>query len=586
MDAKQEKMLKKVLLKVEEGRKLTNKEKKLYKDYLDTHKPPFSPLEDEKLPPEHDLTDFSLVTRNKAVSDGRSIKLEGFSITVYGKQLFNDTDLKVAYPRRYGLIGHNGLGKSTLIKHIAERAIPIPEALDLLYVEQEVPATELSVIDTVLSANRERTELLLKQKKLLTEIEDVSGTISEELFSTLRDVEDELVAIESDKEVSIAKKVLHGLGFTDIDAPTSSFSGGWRMRISIAKALYRRPTLLMLDEPTSHLDLNAVIWLTNYLSKWKRSLIVVSHDRCFLNMICQEIIEIRDQQLHYFTGNYDRYEREMADRRKKGAKEWKKLEKKIEQMRKKNTPRSQINDYIKKSGIVRPEKEYRMPIKFPSVSEVKGSLISFEDVSFSYTSTTPTIFEDLTFGIRKEDRIVFVGENGVGKSTLLKLIASKLTPTAGTVTTNDRLRIGYYDQHVSDALPLDKTPIEHLLSVNGSLTEHDVRKELGIIGLAGSDHKRLIGKLSGGQKVRVALIQLMLDRPNMLLLDEVTNYLDMESIDSLITAINNYEGAVIMVSHDMDLILRSEAQLWMCQDKTIIQDISWNDYCYQILDDE
>lgn len=586
MDVKQEKMLKKALVKVEEGRKLTNKEKKLYKEYQATHKPPSPPPEDEELLPEHDLTDFSLVTRNKTISDGRSVKLEGFSITVYGKQLFNDADLKVAYPRRYGLIGHNGLGKSTLIKHIAERAIPIPETLDLLYVEQEVPATELSVLDTVLSANRERTELLLKQKRLLTEIEDVGGTISDELFSTLRDVEDELTAIESEKEVSIAKKVLHGLGFTDIDAPTSSFSGGWRMRISIAKALYRRPTLLMLDEPTSHLDLNAVIWLTNYLSKWKRSLIVVSHDRCFLNMVCQEIIEIRDQQLHYFTGNYDRYEREMDDRRKKGAKEWKKLERKVEQMRKKNIPRSQINDYIKKSGIVRPEKEYRMPIKFPPVSEVKGSLISFKDVTFNYTPTTPTIFEELTFGIRKEDRIVFVGENGVGKSTLLKLIAEKLTPTSGTVTTNERLRIGYYDQHVSDALPLDKTPIEYLLSVNGSLTEHDVRKELGIIGLAGPDHKRLIGKLSGGQKVRVALIQLMLDRPNMLLLDEVTNYLDMESIDSLITAINNYEGAIVMVSHDMDLILRSEARLWMCQDKGIIQDISWDDYCYQVLDDE
>lgn len=172
-----------------------------------------------------------------------------------------------------------------------------------------------------------------------------------------------------------------------------------------------------------------------------------------------------------------------------------------------------------------------MPIKFLPVTEVKGSLISFDDVTFSYTPTTSTIFEDLTFGIRKEDMIVFVGENGVGKSTLLKLIGSKLTPTAGTVTTNDLLRIGYYDQHVSDALPLDKTPIEHLLSLNGSLTEHDVRKELGIIGLVGADHKRLIGKLSGGQKVRVALIQLMLDRHNMLLLDEVTNYLDMESID-------------------------------------------------------
>lgn len=231
-----------------------------------------------------------------------------------------------------------------------------------------------------------------------------------------------------------------------------------------------------------------------------------------------------------------------------------------------------------------------MPICFPPVSEVKGSLISFEDVTFRYSSSdstlNPTIFESLTFGIRKEDRIVFVGDNGVGKSTLLKLISNKVAPTSGTVTTNDRLKIGYYDQHVSDALPLDMTPVEHLLSINSSLTEHDIRKELGIIGLAGSEHKRLIRKLSGGQKVRVALIQLMLNRPNILLLDEVTNYLDMESIDSLITAINNYEGAVIMVSHDMDLILRSEAQLWMCQDKGIIQDISWANYCYQVLDDE
>lgn len=578
-----DKTLQKTLQKVKEGRKLTSKERRLYAKW---EKEGSKLVEDESKLVEEEgakesLSEFNVLLTNKVVSDGKSIKLENFSINAHGKSLFEDADLKISYPFKYGLIGRNGCGKSTLIKHISERIIDIPKELDLLYVEQEVEGTDLSVLETVLKANTVRDGLIQKRESLSKELERADSP--DHLIDQLREVEEELYAIGDEKEIAMAQQVLRGMGFTDVSLPTRLFSGGWRMRISIARALYMRPTLLLLDEPTSHLDLNAVIWLTNYLKGWKNSLVVVSHDKTFLNEVVDQIIEVRDKRLTYYRGNYDKYWNQLNDELTGAEKKWDKLQKQIAVMRKKSLPKTEINSLIKKSSAIRPSKPYLMPIQFPPIPKVRGQLIKFNDISFGYTDSPP-LFTRLNFALDQGDRIVIIGENGIGKSTFIKLLADKLEGTEGVIERNSSLRIGYYEQHVSDSLPLDQTPIEHLLSVKGTLTEHDVRKELGMIGLSGTEHKMKIGQLSGGQKVRVALIKLMLDRPNLLLLDEVTNYLDMESITCLINAINKYQGAVVMISHDMELILKTDARLWWIQDGGHIEkEIEWEEYCDTLL---
>ena len=288
---------------------------------------------------------FSASVSNTNQCTSKDINLFNFSINAHNKDLFIDADLKINYGFRYGLIGKNGIGKTTLLKHIAYRLLPISDQMDVLYVEQEVEPTNTSVFETVLSAHKERMLLI----KLVKELEqDLENNIDdEELLEKYQESCDKLNAIGADKDEGLVHKILSGLGFSieDQDWPTKQFSGGWRMRISIARALYMEPTLLMLDEPTNHLDLNAVIWFTEYLKKWKKILLIVSHSQSFLNEVCTHTINIENKKLVYYHGNYSSFAKSLSAKRKNQEKEWTKVEKALQAMQKKSAPKKNQQEF-------------------------------------------------------------------------------------------------------------------------------------------------------------------------------------------------------------------------------------------------
>jgi len=341
----------------------------------------------------------------------------------------------------------------------------------------------------------------------------------------------------------------------------------------------------LLDEPTNHLDLNAVIWLNWYLSTWKKSLLVVSHDQGFLNDVCDNIINIEDKKLEYYRGNFHKFTMALKQKKKSKLKEWEKMEKTIKQMRKKSKSKKEVNDFIakkEKEGVTKPEKEYMVSINFEEVGTIGRPVLEIKDVGFEY-SPEKKIFKNINFGLDMDSRITLVGKNGAGKSTLMKLLIGKeegkdFLPTKGHIIRKNQLRIGYYHQHFDSELPKDKTPIEYIESVskfdeedlNGKSLYQYIRKQLGSISLEGEAHTKLIGELSGGQKARVALVALILQKPHLLLMDEPTNHLDIESVNGLIDGINNFNGGVFVITHDSELVTRTDCDLWIVENNKLI----------------
>jgi len=517
-----------------------------------------------------DSTDnFNFVDNESEVRSINDIIIDEFTITIGKKQLFVDSSLSICQGKRYGLIGVNGSGKTTLMKHIAERKIKYSDTIDTLYVEQEIEPSDESVLNTVLSANTLRINLINKEHKLRERLDN-----DEDILDEYEKITEELIAINVDKDLSDVKKLLFGLGFSFEDQlkPTKHFSGGWRMRVSLAKALYMKPSLLLLDEPTNHLDLNACIWLTNYLSEWENTLLVISHNLDFLDTVCTNILNIEKYKICTYNGNYQNFKGLYNQKKKNEQKEWNKLEKEVKKIqkggKKGSATKSQVQEYIKKSGLVRPEREYSVNIKFNEAPLISRPVLEVKNVEFRYDEDN-LLFKNIDFGIDFESRITIVGPNGVGKSTLLNLLISNLKQTNGDISRNSKLRIGYYNQHFMDILPLDETPIDFLLSVNKKLKEFDIRRLLGMIGLESDLHKSLIRNLSGGQKARVVFCYLQADNPHILFLDEPTNHLDIETIQGLIDGINNFNGGVVIVSHDTRLITETNCELWVCKDRTV-----------------
>ncbi|KPJ06717.1 ATP-binding cassette sub-family F member 1 [Papilio machaon] len=540
-----------------------------------------------------------------ALENAVDIKVENFSISAKGKDLFVNANLLIANGRRYGLVGPNGHGKTTLLRHLAQRAFPLPPHIDILLCEQEVTASDMSAVDTLLESDVKRTELLKECKELEAETE--KGNLSKQ--DRLNEVYAELKAIGADAAEPRARRILAGLGFSKEmqDRATKNFSGGWRMRVSLARALYIEPTLLLLDEPTNHLDLNAVIWLDNYLQGWKKTLLVVSHDQSFLDNVCNEIIHLDQQKLFYYKGNYSMFKKMYAQKRKEMIKEYEKQEKRLKEMKshgqskkqaekkqkevltrkqEKNRSKSQREEAEEGAApvtLLQRPKEYIVKFNFPDPPPLQPPILGLHNVNFNFPGQKP-LFIDVDFGIDLNSRIAIVGPNGVGKSTFLKLLVGELSPVRGELIRNHRLRIGRFDQHSGEHLTAEESPVEYLQRLFG-LQYEKARKALGTFGLAGHAHTIKMKDLSGGQKARVALAELTLMAPDVVILDEPTNNLDIESIDALAEAINQYKGGVVIVSHDERLIRETECALYVIEDQTINEvDGDFDDYRKELLE--
>nr|XP_034841185.1 ATP-binding cassette sub-family F member 1 isoform X2 [Maniola hyperantus] len=540
-----------------------------------------------------------------ALENAVDIKVENFSISAKGKDLFVNANLLIANGRRYGLVGPNGHGKTTLLRHLAQRAFPLPSHIDILLCEQEVTANDTSAVETILEADVKRTELLKECKELEAEIE--KGAMKKQ--ERLNEVYSELKAIGADSAEPRARRILAGLGFSREmqNRATKNFSGGWRMRVSLARALYIEPTLLLLDEPTNHLDLNAVIWLDNYLQGWKKTLLVVSHDQSFLDNVCNEIIHLDQQKLFYYKGNYSMFKKMYAQKRKEQIKEYEKQEKRLKEMKahgqskkaaekkqkevltrkqEKNRSKSQREEAEDGGALItllqRP-KEYLVKFSFPDPPPLQPPILGLHNVDFNYPGQKP-LFKQVDFGIDLNTRIAIVGPNGVGKSTFLKLLVGELSPIRGELIRNHRLRIGRFDQHSGEHLTAEESPVEYLQRLFG-LQYEKARKALGTFGLASHAHTIKMKDLSGGQKARVALAELTLMAPDVVILDEPTNNLDIESIDALAEAINQYKGGVVIVSHDERLIRETDCSLYVIEDQTINEvDGDFDDYRKELLE--
>ncbi|KAK3672659.1 ATP-binding cassette, regulator of translational elongation [Recurvomyces mirabilis] len=533
-----------------------------------------------------------------AQSKSKDIKVDGIDITIGGKRILSDTNLTLAYGRRYGLVGQNGIGKSTLLRALSKREVAIPTHISILHVEQEVTGDDTPALQAVLDADVWRKHLMKEQEKItkeLAELEaerssmaDTSGDAAkldkqrEGLDITLSDVQGKLAEMESDKAEPRAASILAGLGFSHErqQFATKTFSGGWRMRLALARALFCEPDLLLLDEPSNMLDVPSITFLANYLAGYPSTVLVVSHDRAFLNEVATDIIHQHSERLDYYKGaTFDSFYATKEERRKTAKREYENqmavrahLQAFIDKFRynaaKSSEAQSRIKKLEKMPMLEAPEAEYSVHFKFPDVEKLSPPIIQMDNVSFGYTPDKP-LLKNVDLDVQLDSRIGIVGPNGAGKTTALKLLIGALSPTSGLISQNPRLRIGFFAQHHVDALDLNASAVGFMAAKYPGRSDEEYRRHLGAFGITGMTGLQKMELLSGGQKSRVAFACLGLTNPHILVLDEPSNHLDIEAMDALSTALQNFGGGVLMVSHDVTMLQNVCTSLWVCDNGTV-----------------
>ncbi|MGB3488830.1 MAG: ABC-F family ATP-binding cassette domain-containing protein [Xanthobacteraceae bacterium] len=503
------------------------------------------------------------------------LSLNDISVRIAGRLLIDHSTAQIVPGSRVGFVGRNGVGKSTLFHAIRGElplesgSIAVPPRWSIGSLAQEAPDGPESLINVVLKADRER-DALLREAETAHDPHRIA------------DIQTRLADIDAHSAPARAAAILSGLGFSTADQARScqEFSGGWRMRVALAATLFSAPDLLLLDEPTNYLDLEGTLWLEDHLANYPRTVIVISHDRDLLDTSVDQILHLDRGKLSLYKGTYSSFEeqraaREMLDAKhaKRQQEQRKRLQDFVDRFKAKASKARQAQSRVKMLEKMKPvtalvTQDVR-EITFPTPEKtLSPPIIALDGVTVGYDPAKP-VLNRVTLRIDNDDRIALLGANGNGKSTLVKLLAGKLAPFSGKIVRADKLSVGYFAQHQTDELDLTGSPYDHVRRLMPEAPESKVRARVGAIGFSGKAGDTTVKNLSGGEKARLLLGLATFAAPNMIILDEPTNHLDIDSRAALAEAINEFPGAIIMVSHDRYLIEACADQLWVVADRTV-----------------
>jgi ATP-binding cassette subfamily F protein 3 len=499
------------------------------------------------------------------------LHINGLTLRVGARVLLQEATAAINKGERVGVVGRNGTGKSTLLKAIAgefpvdQGGISLPRGERVGLLRQHAPEGDDSLLEIVLAADAERAALL-------EEAEHCQDP------HRIAEVHTRLADIEAHGAPARAARILAGLGFDEAAQarPISSFSGGWRMRVALASLLFSRPDLLLLDEPSNHLDLEATLWLEGFLKTYPGTLLLVSHDRRLLNAVAQKILHFDDKRLVLYSGNYDRFEKTRREKlERQAALQTRQLAQRrhiqsfVDRFRYKASKARQAQSRLKMLERMEPiasmVEEQTIPFDFPKPEPLSPPILNFEDCAVGYEEGKP-ILSRLNLRVDMDDRIALLGANGNGKSTFMRLISGRLKPQSGKLVKPSKLKVGYFAQEQAEELDLKASPLEHLQRLQPLATETKLRAQLGRFGFGVDKVDTKVAKLSGGERARLLFALMSREAPQLLLLDEPTNHLDVDSREALVQALNDYDGALLLVTHDPHLIELVADRLWIVRD--------------------